>query len=635
MATDIYKAVPALNTLNVNLNDFAPDNLSLEMYKGLLKIGEEFDNTKQTAIFNQTITNLDRADQEYKNTFLSNKDVDFQNGEFRGKALAGLNDTVEYKKKLILDTKGLDGAMKQKLYNHLSEKSGTIALGVHSDVLTFETKENIDTSLKMKGDGVELLKMSAIDSDRGTYYKMIFDSVDRLSFFGENTSKLMTDTVKEITDAEAWGQGVFLQDKLFGKNLRYENILSEFESWKKTIISDEYLEKKSNEITASFIGKDSDKEKYKNAIKSNLKADYEKMIMEKTPYVMQQYETQKERELNQQRFEKQYELDSERFSYEKQRDEEHKVQMAIDKGDAITALSLANGYNTTLSDIFTGNNFSRLTGGVSLEKAIASGQTINVFSNEKLSALKNAKQIAYQNGKGIPELFNSNLKAELDSLPSNQAKEMYIRNLDAQGIMPYSISKMYLNKDPDFNRAMQSLSDIETKTGGAKNRIDITGMGNNMFKESFSKYGLDNQQQQYLADYITMLGNTNSLPKGVIIGNGGDFTRNARDAYISNSEFRNMVDSEAKLIKKYGTKSNFKVIPINPNLVNEAGNKAYQNATPAKAYIDVNGKSKGNPGSVKVLGNNNGSGKSTGGGNKVRKTTTKDGKKLNYYNSVK
>ena len=66
MATDIYKAVPALNTLNVNLNDFAPDNLSLEMYKGLLKIGEEFDNTKQTAIFNQTIANLDRADQEYR-----------------------------------------------------------------------------------------------------------------------------------------------------------------------------------------------------------------------------------------------------------------------------------------------------------------------------------------------------------------------------------------------------------------------------------------------------------------------------------------------------------------------------------------------------------------------------------------
>ena len=635
MSTNIYKAVPALNTLGVNLKDFAPDNLSLEMYKGLLKIGEEFDNTKQTAIFNQTLTNLDRADQEYKNKFLSNKDIDFQNGEFRESALKGLNDTVEYKKKLILDTKGLDGAMKQKLYGHLSEKSGGIALGVHSDVLTFETKENIDNSLKMKGDGVELLKMSPIESDRGTYYKMIFDSVDRLSFFGENTSKLLTDTVKEITNAEAWGQGVFLQEKLFGKNLRYESILTEFETWKKSIISDEYLEKKSNEIVTSFVGKDSDKEKYKNAIKSNLKADYEKMIMEKTPYVMQQYETQKERELNQQRFEKKYALDSEKLSYEKQRDEEYKVQRAIDSGNALSAISLANGYNTTLPDLFTTNNFSRLTGGIAIDKAIANGQTINVFSNERLGALKNAKQIAYQTGKGIPEFFNSNLKGEIDSLPSQQAKEMYVRNLDAQGLIPYKISKMYLDKDPDFNRAMQSLSDIETKTGGVKNRIDITGMGNNMFKESFSKYSLDNQQQQYLTDYITMLGNTNQLPKGVIIGNGGDFTRNVRDSYISNSEFRNMVDSEARLIKKYGSKSSFKVIPISQDLVNEAGNKAYNNAAPAKAYINVKGKSRSNAGQVKVMGNNKNPSRNTRDNKVPPKPSAPKNKEKTYFNSVK
>ena len=88
-----------------------------------------------------------------------------------------------------------------------------------------------------------------------------------------------------------------------------------------------------------------------------------------------------------------------------------------------------------------------------------------------------------------------------------------------------------------------------------------------------------------------------------------------------------MVDSEAKLIKKYGTKSNFKVIPINPNLVNEAGNKAYQNATPAKAYIDVNGKSKGNPGSVKVMGkNNNSNGKNNNNGKSNNKNEV-----LNIY----
>ena len=627
-STNIYKGVPALNTLNVDVSNMAPDNLTLEAYKAVLKIGEEFDKTQQTANYYEAITKLDITDTEYKNAFLSNKSVDFQKADFRESALKGLNEAVEAKKKIVMDTKGIDGALKQKLYQHLAGKSGELALELHKDVLTYETKENIDNSIRMKNDGITLLKQSGINSDRSEYYQMIFDSVDRLSFFGEDTAKIMVDTVKQVVEAESWGQNVFLQEKLFGKDLRYNEILGEFEAWKKSVISDEYLDKKASEIVSSFRGTGTEKENYKNAVKGSLKAEYEKLIMEKTPYVMQQYETQKERQLQQQRFEKQYALDSERLSYEKKRDEEYKVQRAIDKGDTLGALSLANGYNTTINDLFVGNNFSRVTGGVTLDKAIANNQTINVFSDERLSALKSAKKISYDSGKGLPDFFQTNLKSEIDSLPTSQAKEMYIRNLDAQGLIPYRISRMYLNNDPDFNRAMQSLTMIETQTGGVKNRIDVSYMNNNQFKENFTKYGLDNQQQQYLTDSITAWSNTGSLPRGVIINNGQDFARNVRDAYISNTEFRNMLDSEARLIKKYGSKSSFRVLSISQDLVNQAGNNAAGSVS-GKASIDRNNGSRANPGKVKVLGNNNNSGKTT----KTQKTTTNSGKKINYFNN--
>ena len=629
MSTNIYKGVPALNTLNIDVSNMAPDNLTLEAYKAVLKIGEEFDKTQQTANYYEAITKLDITDTEYKNAFLSNKSVDFQKADFRESALKGLNEAVEAKKKIVMDTKGIDGALKQKLYQHLAGKSGELALELHKDVLTYETKENIDNSIRMKNDGITLLKQSDINSDRSEYYQMIFDSVDRLSFFGEDTAKIMVDTVKQVVEAESWGQNVFLQEKLFGKDLRYNEILGEFEAWKKSVISDEYLDKKANEIVSSFRGTGTEKENYKNAVKGSLKAEYEKLIMEKTPYVMQQYETQKERQLQQQRFEKQYALDSERLSYEKKRDEEYKVQRAIDKGDTLGALSLANGYNTTINDLFVGNNFSRVTGGVTLDKAIANNQTINVFSDERLSALKSAKKISYDSGKGLPDFFQTNLKSEIDSLPTSQAKEMYIRNLDAQGLIPYRISRMYLNNDPDFNRAMQSLTMIETQTGGVKNRIDVSYMNNNQFKENFTKYGLDNQQQQYLTDSITAWSNTGSLPRGVIINNGQDFARNVRDAYISNTEFRNMLDSEARLIKKYGSKSSFRVLSISQDLVNQAGNNAAGSVS-GKAYIDRNNGSRANPGKVKVLGKNNNSGKTT----KTQKTTTKDGKKINFIKGL-
>ena len=628
MSTNIYKGVPALNTLNVDVANMAPDNLTLEAYKAVLKIGEEFDKTQQTANYYEAITKLDITDTEYKNAFLSNKSVDFQKADFRESALKGLNEAVEAKKKIVMDTKGIDGALKQKLYQHLVGKSGELALELHKDVLTYETKENIDNSIRMKNDGITLLKQSDINSDRSEYYQMIFDSVDRLSFFGEDTAKIMVDTVKQVVEAESWGQNVFLQEKLFGKDLRYNEILGEFEAWKKSVISDEYLDKKANEIVSSFKGTGTEKENYKNAVKGSLKAEYEKLIMEKTPYVMQQYETQKERELQQKRFEKQYALDAERLTYEKRRDEEYKVQQAIDRGDTLGALSLANGYNTTMNDIFVGDNFSRVTGGITLDKAIANNQTINVFSNEKLTALRNAKKISYDTGKGLPDFFHTNLKSEIDSLPNGQAKEMYIRNLDAQGLIPYRISRMYLNNDPDFNRAMQSLTAIETQTGGVKNRIDVSYMNNNQFKENFTKYGLDNQQQQYLTDRITAWSNTGSLPRGVIINNGQDFARNVRDAYISNTEFRNMLDSEARLIKKYGSKSSFRVLSISQDLVNQAGNNAAGSVS-GKAYIDRNNGSRANPGKVKVLGKNNNSGKTT----KTQKTTTNSGKKINYFNN--
>lgn len=48
-----------------------------------------------------------------------------------------------------------------------------------------------------------------------------------------------------------------------------------------------------------------------------------------------------------------------------------------------------------------------------------------------------------------------------------------------------------------------------------------------------------------------------------------------------------------------------------------------------EAYIDRTNGSRANPGKVEVLGNNNNSGKTI----ETQKTTTNDGKKINYFNN--
>ncbi len=629
MDDTIYKAMPVLNTLGINVNQYAPDNNALQFAKAITKIGAGIVEQKKTSEFNSKVAQINQLESKFKNEVLVNKDVDLQDPVKREEIFKKANEITELQKQTILDYKYLDSNDIQKLEGLLYKHTGERAFDLQNDTNKIMIKQAIDGAISNNQEMFAYIEGSGRNADKSEYYAAVFSNIDIMKTNGEMDKGLYKTVFDELVKAESFGEKTYLSEKLLNKNIKYNQIITEFESWKKEVTSDEYLEKKASDMVKEFKGSEEQKQATKDYLKYSLKSTYEKMIMEQTPYVMQQFATEQERQLQQERFEKQYALDAERLTYEKRRDEEYKVQQAIDRGDTLGALSLANGYNTTMSDIFVGNNFSRVTGGITLDKAIANNQTINVFSNEKLTALRNAKKISYDSGKGLPDFFHTNLKSEIDSLPNGQAKEMYIRNLDAQGLIPYRISRMYLNNDPDFNRAMQSLTMIETQTGGVKNRIDVSYMNNNQFKENFTKYGLDNQQQQYLTDSITAWSNTGLLPRGVIINNGQNFARNVRDAYISNTEFRNMVDSEARLIKKYGSKSSFRVLSISQDLVNQAGNNAANNAVSEKAYINRSNGSRANPGKVEILRKNNNSGKTT----KTQKTTTNSGKKINYFNN--
>ena len=278
MSTNIYKGVPALNTLNVDVANMAPDNLTLEAYKAVLKIGEEFDKTQQTANFTEAITKLDMADTVYKNTFLSNKETDFQKADFRESALKGLNETVETKKKIILETKGIDGAYKQKLYQHLAGKSGELALGLHKDILTYETKENIDNTIDSKNKMASLIKNSDISADRTTYYEAYTETMDRMNFFGSGGAKFFQDSIKEFAEAETYGYGQYLKNVLIHSGA-YDTIPLKREAlnkWLEENTTDEALNKKVDLMTKNSNFSDEEKEYLKTTLKENFEIQYTK-----------------------------------------------------------------------------------------------------------------------------------------------------------------------------------------------------------------------------------------------------------------------------------------------------------------------------------------------------------------------
>ena len=572
MSTDIYKAVPALNTLNVNLNDFAPDNLSLEMYKGLLKIGEEFDNTKQTAIFNQTITNLDRADQEYKNTFLSNKDVDFQNGEFREKALTGLNDTVEYKKKLILDTKGLDGAMKQKLYNHLSEKSGSIALGVHSDVLTFETKENIDLTIDMKAKASNLIKNSDINSDRTIYYDSFIDTMNRMKFFGAGTAKFYQDSINELAKAETHGYGSYLNNVIIHSG-SYDTIPKKREAlnkWLQDNYNDEALNKKVLEITKNSDFTIEEKDFLKGALKENLESQYTKANGEIYNLEVDYYAQVRTEQAMSDAAEKQAQATRDQTrSLELMRAQEKADEM-FQSNDLRGINSMMNGYPSTSNDILRESFLIKATG-LGMNDLISKGMYVDSLTDKEISELKNSKDVTLKNGNDLYSFYNSDVNGVLKG-KNPQQQEMILREMHKKGVFDYNTAKLIQGKDENKKRDIINMQQYMNTGAGFNNMIDTSKLSHNdpLFKVMNEKFKNNPVAQKMFVNYYTGKNQAGELGKGVHLSNGKDFGTSLSVATKNNPELLNDMMRRADYFIQLSAPTNFTKAQYNSNLRDSA-----------------------------------------------------------------
>ena len=572
MATDIYKAVPALNTLNVNLNDFAPDNLSLEMYKGLLKIGEEFDNTKQTAIFNQTITNLDRADQEYKNTFLSNKDVDFQNGEFREKALTGLNDTVEYKKKLILDTKGLDGAMKQKLYGHLSDKSGSIALGVHSDILTFETKENIDLTIDMKAKVSNLIKNSDINTDRTVYYDSFIDTMNRMKFFGAGTAKFYQDSINELAKAETHGYGSYLNNVIIHSG-SYDTIPKKREAlnkWLQDNYNDEALNKKVLEITKNSDFTIEEKDFLKGALKENLESQYTKANGEIYNLEVDYYAQVRTEKAMANAAEVQARATREQTAAMELVKAREKADEAFQSNDLRGLNSMKIGRPSMASDVLRESYLIEVTG-LGKNELIKNGIYVDSFTDREISELKSVKDITIKNGNDMYSFYNSNIAGILKG-NSTQDQELMMRELHKKGVFDYNTAKLIQGKDENKKRDIINMQQYMNTGAGFNNKIDTSKLSHNdfLFKLMSEKMKNNPVAQKMFIDYYSGKNQSGELGVGVHLSNGKDFGTSLNVRTKNDENLRNDMMKRSDYFLELSKPANFTKAQYNPNIRDSA-----------------------------------------------------------------
>ncbi len=634
MEDNIYKAMPILNTLGINVNQYAPDNNALQFGKALLGIATDVYAQKKESEFNSKVAQINQLELDFKNKTLVNKDIDLQDPEKRATIFKTANDLTEAQKKIILDYKHLDNEDIQKLEGILIKNTGERAFNLQNDTNKIMIKQETDHRIDETLGAIDHIEQADIKSVVDTSYQMVHNNVKALKKLGMQEQVIASTVYTNIIKAEGYRENKELENQLMGKDIKYSEILNKFEARKKEIINDEYLDEKVDTMLFYFSGTSEEKERARAYFKDNLKVEYEKTFASKREWVMQQYETQKERELNQQRFLMQYELDKENLAYQKEKDVKDLVRGYVDSGDLIGAISAAKGIPVTPANLLTSSTgLFKLGTNMDMSTAVARNKTADIISNEKLKFLETGKQNSYDTGQGIGGFIKGYIQNEVDSIPSKDGKILYSRNLSHRGLVPYGLMEMYINNNPEYGKATNLMTFVETQKGKANNFLDLAQSGNNKFKSDMTTLELDTQQQQFLSDYISAKAQSNQLPKGVLIPNDSNFTRNSINFYATNDEFQRDVLNTAKLIKKFYTYPKFEVLPISGDMIDQAGAKARQEASKESAYIDYSDKSRTNPGSVKTTGGN---GKNNGTGkNQFQKTTTKDGKKIKFINGLR
>ena len=115
MENEIYKKMPVLNTLGINVNQYAPDNNALLLAKAITKIGAGIVEQKKTSEFNSKVAQINQLESKFKNEVLVNKDIDLQDPAKREEIFKKANEITELQKQTILDYKYLDSNDIQKL----------------------------------------------------------------------------------------------------------------------------------------------------------------------------------------------------------------------------------------------------------------------------------------------------------------------------------------------------------------------------------------------------------------------------------------------------------------------------------------------------------------------------------------
>jgi hypothetical protein len=582
MEDNIYKAMPVLNRLGIDVNKYAPDNNALMFAKALAKIGAGVAEQYKTSEFNSKVAQINQLELKFKNEVLVNKDIDLQDPVKREQIFKIANEVTEKQKELILNYKYLDGEDIQKLEGILYKKTGERAFNLQNDTNKIMIKQATDNAiatieeLKTQGEAIDYQDKALLEN----IYGALPEEYQVLKASGVSTKEVQKYTSEAISKIEGSVTSKYLNNVLI-KSGAYDTIplkRQKLDEWYKENVSDEALENKVNEITKNYPeAVDTEEREY---LKSVLKNTYD---IEYTKANSKIYDLEVDYSA-QVRSEKAA-LQAANITATALREQiaAEQLRAARDKAtDFFTSnnlrgiVSMRNGSPSTHKDVLrdsflieaTGMDRRQLINGTRENKYY-----IDSFEESEIGNLKALKETNRANGLNDYDFYKANIE-RLTSGTTTQEQELIYRELHVKGVIDYNTVKLASGKNETEKRKIFGITKV-METGRKTNpNYDMAVLPTNDKLRVLidDKFRNSPAARSMFIDYYSGLNQENQLPGNLRLKSGNGFLTSLGVAARRNDDLYNDMVSKADYFIRLAETNSFTKATYNTGIIDIATN---------------------------------------------------------------
>ena len=593
MEDNIYKKMPILNTLGININQHAPDDNALQFAKALSRIGAEVIEQQKTSEFNSKVAQINQLELKFKNEVLVNKDIDLQDPVKREEIFKTANEVTELQKKAILDYKYLDSDDIQKLEGLLIKSTGERAFNLQNDTNKIMIKQNTDNAiatieeLKTQGEAIDYQDKAMLENIYGALPK----EYQVLKASGVSTKEVQKYTSEAISKIEGSVASKYLNNELI-KSGAYDTIplkRQKLDEWYKENASDEALENKVNEITKNYPEAVDEEERI--YLKSILKKTYDTEYMKANSKIYDlevDYAAQVRNEKAM--------LRSAEISAQAIRDQTAATEARAAKERATNfytsnnlrgIASMRNGSPATYIDVLRDSFLIEATG-MDRQKLVNGKFYVDSFEDKEINNLLGARKVNQANGLNEYDFYKAEIERYMNGR-TPQEQELILRELYSKGVIDYNTAKLASGKNEEEKRKIFGMQKVMETGQSARPNYDMSVLPTNDKLRVLmdSKFGNNPVARSMFINYYSGLNQENRLPGNLRLESGGKFLTSLGVATRRNDSLYNDMVSKADYFIRLSQTNNFTKATYNTGIIDKAANNE------AGIIIDIKTKGKG------------------------------------------